>query len=60
MPMRRLVRLLGQYRREIRYIVLYAAVVGLINLSLPLGIQALIGQIAEAASMLPGAYLRCL
>ncbi len=46
MPMRRLVRLLGQYRREIRYIVLYAAVVGLINLSLPLGIQALIGQIA--------------
>jgi len=44
--MQRLVRLLGQYRREIRYIVLYAVVVGLINLSLPLGIQAIIGQIA--------------
>jgi ABC-type bacteriocin/lantibiotic exporter with double-glycine peptidase domain len=42
----RLIRLLGQYRREIRYIVLYAVVVGLINLSLPLGTQAIIGQIA--------------
>ncbi len=45
-PMQRLLRLLGQYRREIRYIILYAIVVGLINLSLPLGIQAIIGQIA--------------
>ncbi len=45
-PVQRLVRLLGQYRREIRYIVLYAVVVGFINLSLPLGIQAIIGQIA--------------
>ncbi len=45
-PLQRLIRLLGQYRREIRYIVLYAIVVGLINLSLPLGIQAIIGQIA--------------
>ncbi len=45
-PVQRLVRLLGQYRREIRYILLYAMVVGLINLSLPLGIQAIIGQIA--------------
>jgi ABC-type bacteriocin/lantibiotic exporter with double-glycine peptidase domain len=45
-PERRLFRLLGQYRREIRYIFLYAVVAGLINLSLPLGIQAIIGQIA--------------
>jgi ABC-type bacteriocin/lantibiotic exporter with double-glycine peptidase domain len=45
-PERRLLRLLGQYRREIRYIFLYAVVAGLINLSLPLGIQAIIGQIA--------------
>lgn len=45
-PQRRLLRLLGQYRREIRYILLYAIVAGLINLSLPLGIQAIIGQIA--------------
>ncbi len=45
-PQRRLLRLLGQYRREIRYIFLYAVVAGLINLSLPLGIQAIIGQIA--------------
>jgi ABC-type bacteriocin/lantibiotic exporter with double-glycine peptidase domain len=48
-PVRRLMRLLGQYRREIRYILLYAIVAGLINLSLPLGIQALIGQIAGGA-----------
>ncbi len=45
-PQRRLLRLLGQYRREIRYILLYAMVAGVINLSLPLGIQAIIGQIA--------------
>lgn len=48
-PVRRLLRLLGQFRREIRYIVLYAVVAGLINLSLPLGIQAIIGQIAGGA-----------
>jgi ABC-type bacteriocin/lantibiotic exporter with double-glycine peptidase domain len=45
----RLLRLLGQFRREIRYIVLYAIVAGVINLSLPLGIQAIIGQIAGGA-----------
>lgn len=45
-PMRRLVRLLGQYRREIRLVVLYAVVIGAINLTLPLGVQALIGLIA--------------
>jgi len=45
-PQRRLLRLLGQHRREIRYILLYAVVSGVINLSLPLGIQAIIGQIA--------------
>jgi ABC-type bacteriocin/lantibiotic exporter with double-glycine peptidase domain len=45
-PIQRLLRLTGQYRREIRYILLYAVVAGLINLTLPLGIQAIIGQIA--------------
>jgi len=44
--MRRLLRLLAKYRREMRYILLYAVVSGLINLSLPLGIQAIIGLIA--------------
>ena len=48
-PVQRLLRLVGQYRREIRYIFLYAIVAGLINLSLPLGVQALIGQIAGGA-----------
>lgn len=45
-PVQRILRLFGQYRREIRYIILYAVISGLINLSLPLGIQAIIGQIA--------------
>jgi ABC-type bacteriocin/lantibiotic exporter with double-glycine peptidase domain len=45
-PIQRLSRLLGGYRREIRYILLYALVAGLINLSLPLGVQAIIGLIA--------------
>lgn len=40
---------MGEFRREIRYIMLYAVVAGLINLSLPLGIQAIIGQIAGGA-----------
>ncbi|MBK7939701.1 MAG: ATP-binding cassette domain-containing protein [Lewinellaceae bacterium] len=48
-PPRRLLRLLGQFRREIRYIILYAVVAGMINLSLPLGIQAIISMIAGGA-----------
>lgn len=45
-PFQRLLLLLDPYRREIRYIFLYALVAGLISLSLPLGIQAIIGLIA--------------
>lgn len=41
----RVSRMFGQYRREIRYILLYAAVAGLINLSLPLGIQAIVSLV---------------
>ncbi len=48
-PFRRLIRLLLKYRRELRFIVLYAIVSGLVNLSLPLGIQAIIGLIAGGA-----------
>lgn len=48
-PLQRFVRLLSKYRRELRFIVLYAAVSGLISLSLPLGIQAIIGLIAGGA-----------
>lgn len=40
---------MGQYRKEMRYVFLYAMVIGLINLSLPLGIQAIIGLIAGGA-----------
>jgi ABC-type bacteriocin/lantibiotic exporter with double-glycine peptidase domain len=48
-PFQRVARLLGQYRMEMRYIFIYAFVIGLINLSLPLGIQAIIGLIAGGA-----------
>ncbi len=50
-PFQRLMRLLGQYRREIRYIFLYALVSGLINLSLPLGVQAILGLIAAGGAI---------
>ncbi|MBN8681773.1 MAG: ATP-binding cassette domain-containing protein [Chitinophagales bacterium] len=45
-PIKRLFRLVSQFRKELRYIILYAVVAGLINLTLPLGIQAIINQIA--------------
>jgi ABC-type bacteriocin/lantibiotic exporter with double-glycine peptidase domain len=45
-PMRRLLNLLGTERKDIFYIYVYAIVVGLISLVLPLGIQAIIGLIS--------------
>ncbi len=48
-PARRFIRLLSKYRRELRFIVFYAVISGLVSLSLPLGIQAIIGLIAGGA-----------
>ncbi len=45
-PVTRLYRLLRLEKRDIFYIYIYAFVVGLVSLSLPLGIQATIGLIA--------------
>lgn len=45
-PVQRLFRLLGQERRDIGYLYVYAIVSGLIALSLPLGVQAIIGLIS--------------
>ena len=45
-PLQRFWRLLSLDRKEIYYIYLYAIFAGLITLSLPLGIQAIIGLIA--------------
>lgn len=56
-PLQRVVRLLSKYRRELRFIVLYAITSGLINLSLPLGIQAIIGLIAGGAISVSWALL---
>ena len=41
-PLKRLFRLLNSERRDINNILLFALVGGLLNLSLPLGIQAVI------------------
>jgi len=45
-PLRRLLNLLGTERSDITYIYVYAIVVGLISLVLPLGIQAMIRLIS--------------
>ena len=45
-PLRRLMRLLGNEKKDIAFIYFYAIVVGLISLSLPLGIQAIINLIS--------------
>lgn len=42
-PAQRLLRLLHLHRRTINLVLLYALFIGIINLSLPLGIQAIIG-----------------
>lgn len=46
-PFRRLIRLLGSEKRDIGYIYLYAIIAGLINLSLPLGIQAVFNFVSS-------------
>ncbi|MBV6652362.1 MAG: ATP-binding cassette domain-containing protein [Mameliella sp.] len=48
-PLRRFFRLLELDKKDIYYIYVYAIFAGLINLSLPLGIQAIIGLIAGGA-----------
>ncbi len=45
-PVQRFFRLLGNEKKDIGYIYLYAIVIGLITLSLPLGIQAIINLIS--------------
>lgn len=45
-PLQRFFRLLSLDKKEIYYIYMYAIFAGLINLALPLGIQAIIGLIA--------------
>jgi ABC-type bacteriocin/lantibiotic exporter with double-glycine peptidase domain len=45
-PVQRLMRLLTTERRDIFYVYIYGILIGLINLSLPLGVQGIIGQMA--------------
>lgn len=44
-PIKRLLRLLGNERKDITYLYIYAIIIGIISLSLPLGIQAIVGLI---------------
>ena len=46
-PLGRLIRLLTSEKRDIGYIYLYAIIAGLINLSLPLGIQAVFNFVSS-------------
>ncbi|UOG76711.1 ATP-binding cassette domain-containing protein [Hymenobacter tibetensis] len=46
-PVQRLFRLLGSERRDITYLYVYAALTGLISLSLPLGVQSVIGFVSS-------------
>ena len=48
-PTRRLLRLLAVERRDIVYLYVYAALAGIINLSLPLGVQSVIGFVSSGA-----------
>ena len=48
-PTQRLWRLLASERRDITYLYIYAALAGLINLSLPLGVQSVIGFVSSGA-----------
>lgn len=48
-PFQRLLKILNAEKKEITYIYLYAIVGGLISLSLPLGIQSIIGFISSGA-----------
>ena len=48
-PVRRLLLLLGAERRDIAYLYVYAALAGIINLSLPLGVQSVIGFVSSGA-----------
>ncbi|HPI11911.1 MAG TPA: ABC transporter transmembrane domain-containing protein, partial [Catalimonadaceae bacterium] len=46
-PFKRLMRLLGNEKKDIGYIYVYAMVIGLISLSLPIGIQSIINLISS-------------
>ncbi|WP_400191313.1 peptidase domain-containing ABC transporter [Hymenobacter sp. B81] len=48
-PAQRLWRLLGAERRDIIYLYVYAALAGIINLSLPLGVQSVINFVSSGA-----------
>ncbi|UOQ82339.1 hypothetical protein [Hymenobacter sp. 5414T-23] len=46
-PGQRLLRLLAAERRDITYLYIYAALAGLISLTLPLGVQSVIGFVSS-------------
>jgi len=48
-PVQRLFRLLASEKKDILYLYVYAALAGVISLSLPLGVQSVIGFVSSGA-----------
>lgn len=46
-PVSRLIRLLSNERKDILYVYIYAVIIGLVSLSLPLGIQAIVQLVSS-------------
>ena len=55
-PVKRLFRLLGEERKDIFYVFVYAAFVGLVSLTLPLGIQATV-ELVSGGVVVSSIYL---
>ncbi len=55
-PVQRFFRLLQQDRKDVIYIYVFAVFYGIVNLSLPLGIQAIIGFIPDGSVSSSGSY----
>jgi ABC-type bacteriocin/lantibiotic exporter with double-glycine peptidase domain len=56
-PIRRLWRLLASEKKDIAYIYIYAIVSGLLGMSLPLGVQSIVGQVSGGMILEPAVVL---
>jgi ABC-type bacteriocin/lantibiotic exporter with double-glycine peptidase domain len=56
-PLRRLLRLLATERKDIIYIYVYAIMSGLLGMTLPLGVQSIVGQVSGGMILEPAVLL---
>jgi ABC-type bacteriocin/lantibiotic exporter with double-glycine peptidase domain len=56
-PVRRLLRLLATERKDIIYIYVYAIMSGLLGMTLPLGVQSIVGQVSGGMILEPAVLL---